>query len=270
MRTKIKAILSVAFLVCAAALIPASSQAVTVSTYVVDGVYNNPNVVIYGRPPVFTVEYTGSASSYTIRVSTDSLFRDTTSLIWSLSASTSNADTMNLGSSRYRTFVAYAGTTPLELRATYYWDMYLYLDEMTVATVPALGSPLPYFYTVVSSVAFPSPAASFDLVVDWNNPFNPSLGGENGKTKFRYSVKDAERNALVRIFTISGEYVATAKHFAPQEGDYFKALSGQVYTAEWDGKDYLGNVVSPGIYIVNLMLEGETKGVNRRVVVIRK
>jgi len=234
---------------------------VSISTFVVDGVWNNENVIVYKRVPVFTWEYSGIISSFTINISSESYLVDnSTCAVWYIEETTSSdkVNLINLGEGKFRASIKYEGKELLPNKK-YYWKFVSFAEN----SVSLTGN----FSTIFSSITLKE--TKNDLKVDWNNPFNPLLPGDSGKTKFRYILKgeDIKKNAVIKIYNIAGEYVATARHFAPQEGNYYQTLPNIEYTAEWDGRDWQGNLVPSGIYLVNLEIEGETKGITQRVVV---
>ncbi len=238
---------------------------VSISTFVVDGIWNNENVIIHNRVPIFTWEYSGTISSFTINISSESYLVDnSTCAMWFIQETTSSekVSLINLGSGNFRASISYNSDNKakdLFINTTYYWKFTAFGEN--------IESLQGKFITIMSSITLKG--TKYDLKIDWNNPFNPLLSGESGKTKFRYILKgeDIKKNIVIKIYNIIGEYIATAKHFAPQEGEYYQAISNIEYTAEWDGRDWQGNLVPSGIYFVNLEIEGESKGVTRRVVV---
>ncbi|MDI6640822.1 MAG: hypothetical protein QME68_00725 [Elusimicrobiota bacterium] len=246
---------------------------VNISTYVVDGVHNNPEVVVYNRQPIFSWEYTGEVSSFTVSVSTESsLPFNTTTWIINSSTNTQNTTVLDITNNKYRTFITYNSNNsakPLTPNNTYYWNLVLYDisgASYTIPTPPTVGK----FITVISSITLAAP--NYDLQVDWNNPFNPDSGQV---TKFRYILKgttDIKKKVKVRIYTLTGEYVTTPKHYAPISDDdpnWYEILPNREYTAEWDGRDETGEKVPAGLYLVNLTVYGEPKGITKIVVAKR-
>jgi len=241
-------------------------QAISISTYlfVVDGAQDNLEVVIQGRPPVFSWEFTANGSvcisSFTLSVSTANAL-PFTSAIWVITASTNSINTANLGAGNFRTTLKYnsdnSATTALTYNSTYYWNLILYQDDGSSIPIPSFPSPAK-FVTIISSLTFAS-GYSYDLQVDYNNPFNPSKGQI---TKFRYIIRDTNRRVKVKIFNLSGQIVKTLA------GDQL-ALKEREYTLIWDGKNETGEVVPSGIYFVNLDA-ADPKGITRRVVVTKK
>ncbi|MFH2070853.1 MAG: hypothetical protein ABIJ11_06600 [Elusimicrobiota bacterium] len=245
------------------------SEAPVISTYVVDGVYSNTEVRIHQRTPVFLWEYSGRTSSFTVRVSAVDFSVDSSTSnpsVWFLvNGSTTSANTADLGTINnvvtYRTAIEYGfgdnSKTDLSAGETYFWELKLYNVDVSSADVSSVTGE---FRTVVSSITLPG--AGYDIQVDWNNPVNPLLSGDKGRTKFRYIIKDKDRSSVkVKIFNLSGEYVKTvAEH---------SAIKNCEYTAVWDCTDEWGDVVPAGMYFVNLDV-GETKGITRRIVVIKK
>jgi len=243
---------------------------INISTYTVDGIHNNPEVVIHNRQPIFSFDYSGTISSFTIKVTTatagtspDEYTLDT-STVWVIHTTTTNVSLLNLGENNFRARITYAGL-PLELRTTYYSSLTAYDQSGSSATE------ICSFYTVVSSITM-NFSIDYDLQVDWNNPFNPDIGQI---TKFRYIFKgagDIKKKVKVRIYTLTGEYVTTAKHYAPLSDDinWYEASPNIEYTAEWNGTDSYGEIVPLGLYLVNLAVDGESKGITKIVIVKRR
>ena len=214
-------------------------------TACVDGVVNSTQVVITSRQPMFSWEYTGSVSSFTIVVCTDP---GLSSVAWSCASSTDSINTINnITRVQYGQYTAAASA--LSANKVYYWQVTIYDNGASAS------SGIGYFATTASA-ATPS-SSKYDLVIDWNNPFNPS---KNQVTKFRFSAQDRDRKLKLRIFTLSGEFVA--------EWPEQTALQGAVYTQEWNGKNSNNETVARGIYLVNLMDVGDKTGVTRKVAVI--
>ena len=82
----------------------------------------------------------------------------------------------------------------------------------------------------------------FKLYQNHPNPFNPV-------TSIHYKVNDP---GLVKIsvFSLSGRWVIDLVHA--------RHIIGQ-YSTTWNGKDYLGNQVSSGVYIYRLSLNNKVK-----------
>ncbi|OGS17903.1 MAG: hypothetical protein A3J83_06835 [Elusimicrobia bacterium RIFOXYA2_FULL_40_6] len=238
--------------------------AISISSYlfVVDGIQDNAEVVIQGRQPIFSWEYTANGSlfvsSFTLSVSTENAL-PFTSTVWALVSSTSSLNTANLGDGDFRTTIKYNSDSlgiDLSYNSTYYWDLVLYLSDGLSITI---SSPTPAkFVTIISSLTFTT-GPNYDLQVDYNNPFNPSAGQI---TKFRYIIRDANRRIKIKIFNLSGLIVKTLV------GDQL-ALKEREYTLIWDGKNESGEIVPSGIYFVNLDA-ADPKGITRRVIVTKK
>jgi hypothetical protein len=210
----------------------------------VDGIYNSTQAVITGRQPVFSWEFLGTVSSFTVVVSSDAVF-DASGEQWQYVGSTSSANTIN-----YITRVAYAGADALQADTRYFWQVALH--DGAGASVTATGE----FTTVTSAVTLPE--QKFDLAVDWNNPFNPVTGQV---TRFRFAAKDRDRAVKLRVFTLTGELVCDW----PEQ----TALKNAWYTETWDGRNSDGAIVARGIYLVNLADTGDNKGVTRKVLVVK-
>ena len=247
----IKSILLI-FGICGCMVNSLSGLTMTISTWVVDGIYNNREVIINDRVPLFSWECDIEISSFTVTVATSLAELSNGSTIWYIHQAPPE-NKLTLGDDNYRYFIKYGGEKSyLIVGNTYYWRV-----EVcgTVSGDPLIGTATGEFTIVYSEIELPK--ANFDLQVDYNNPFNPLKGQ---KTKFRYMVKGAGGmavNVKVTIYTFSGEYVRVlANHPAMQDAEY---------TAEWDGCDESGEIMSSGIYLVHLWVEGESTGVTRRV-----
>lgn len=229
-------------------LASSASFSVEITTYTVDGIFNNPEVVIHGHSPVFSWEYDHAITTFTLNV-----LRNGTTVGLSIGKSTDSTNTSYLGlGSGYRTIEDYDSLTSIETllsNTSYTWNITIFIDDGTSAAREG------FFVTVISSVSLET--LKPDLQVDFNNPFN-AAGGQ--VTKFRYTLNSTRRIKL-RIYSLTGEYVLTlAEHYAN---------AGMIYTAEWDGRDHAGNIVPSGIYLVNLDFR-ESRGVTRKVVVVNK
>ncbi|GEM_PF-2784942 len=97
------------------------------------------------------------------------------------------------------------------------------------------------------------------LAVDLNNPFDPTI---NQLTRFVFTSKGKDRTVQLRVFTVSGELV--------QEWPEQTASQDVVYTQDWDGKNFAGDIVARGMYLVNLKDSAEPRGVTRRLAVIKQ
>ncbi|MBN1823891.1 MAG: hypothetical protein JW803_06205 [Endomicrobiales bacterium] len=212
----------------------------------VDGVYNSTSVVITSRQPVFSWEYSGAVSSFTIIVSADNVFSSGGEL-WNYVGGTTTANTIN-----FITRVPYDddGTaTALSLATKYYWQVMMYHGSSSAGQNSE--------FTTESSAAS-LPGSKLDIAVDWNNPFDPV---KNQMTKFRFTAKDRDRKVQVKVYSVSGELV--------REWGEMTALQDAWYTIIWDGKNSDGETVAAGIYLVNLVDVGEKIGVTKRVAVIK-
>ena len=225
-----------------------AAQFTTGTLPLVDGIYNSTQTIVTAHQPVFSWEYSGTVSSFTVTVSSDNVFSPSGEL-WSYTCSTTAANTIN-----YITRVSYdADGTALQALAagaTYYWQVVIYGDDGSSAA--ASGR----FSTIDAAVTLDGD--KFDLAVDWNNPFNPAKGQY---TVFRYAAKDRDRNLQIRIFSLSGEFI--------REWPEQAAMQGAWYTVNWDGKNADGVIVARGIYFVNLIDLGDKKGITRRVAVVK-
>ena len=77
-------------------------------------------------------------------------------------------------------------------------------------------------------------------------PFVPSSGE---RIDFNYSFPDGAR-VIIRVFDLSGRFITSLV-------DNYFGNSGTVYmeedgSADWDGRDHLGQIVSPGTYLIHI------------------
>lgn len=212
----------------------------------VDGVNNSPAVVVTSREPVFSWQYDGIVSSFTVIVGSDVSL--TTGQLWNFVGSTTTSNTIN-----YVTRIKYSAdgsAQPLAPGNTYYWQVTLYNGDEG-------QSQADHFYAVSSIVNLDR--TKLDLAIDWNNPFNPALGQY---TILRFTAKDRDRRVQLRVFTLNGMLV---KQWPAQT-----ALKDALYSENWDGRNEDGEVVARGIYLVNIVDTGDNEAVTRKVVVIKK
>jgi hypothetical protein len=235
-------IIALIFAVC-----PVSSPAADFTgNILVDGFLNPGEVPVTNHNPLFSWEYTGMVSSFTLTVSLDTVFLPAGEE-WNFTGSTTIANTIN-GITR-TSYNADNGAQPLLPARTYFWRVTLYENG-------ASASRSGQFTTLESDVSMNE--SKLNLAVGWNNPFNP-LNGQ--VTKFRFSSGNRDRRVKVRIFTLSGELV---KEWPEQT-----ILMDAWYSVEWDGKNRDGETVAAGIYLVNLFDPGEGKSVTKRLAVIK-
>jgi len=211
----------------------------------VDGVYNSTQAVITSHQPLFSWEFDGNVSSFTVIVSTDAIF-DPSGELWDFVGATNTLNTIN-----NITRVQYGqdgSAAALGVNSVYYWQVTLYDGAGGVSD----GGQ----FTTTSAAANPS-GEKYDLSIDWNNPFNPS---KDQVTKFRFGAMDRDRKLKLRIFTVSGVLVA--------EWPEQTAIKDAIYTITWDGRNSSNETVARGIYLINLMDVGENQGVTRKVAVI--
>jgi hypothetical protein len=214
----------------------------------VDGVYNSTQTVVTGRQPVFSWAIGDLVSSFTVTVADN--FPPTTTF-WDYTGSTTSLNTIN-----FTTRVPYnadSSALPLAANTTYAWRVVIYNVDANGNSSSATA--VSQFSTVATAVTLTG--GSFDLAVDWNNPFNPATQ----YTVFRFVAKDRDRSVKLQVFTLSG---ALVRDWPEQT-----VLKDAWYTQMWDGKNNDGDTVARGIYLVNLKDTGEGKGVTRRVAVIK-
>jgi len=212
----------------------------SVELLTVDGVYQNTDVVINGRSPLFAWDFTFDAGTRQNQVSLQVGTAVNTSDMWS------HQETTSLKSKAY-------GGSALTAGVTYYWRI-----QVADNAIPPASSAWERggtFFTTLSAVS--ATEGTIVLFVDWNNPFNPT---KEQVTKIRYGVTDGNRQVSVRIFTINGELVDTlASHLA---------INKALYTGTWDGTNARGRLVGSGTYIV--CLETDTNNAKTvRVVVVK-
>lgn len=209
----------------------------------VDGVYENREVLIYQRKPIFSFDYDIAISSFSIILSPSEDL--SSNILWDLKTTTDTIKPISL-ENKYRIKLEYGGSELLS-NTTYWWQVSVYFQNSS-ETVRS------YFYTVLSEIQMEE---TLDLQVDFNNPFNPY---KNQITKFRYIVKDRNRKAKVRVFNIAGEIVY---EFPENLAD-----KDCVYTLEWNGRDKDGFILPTGRYVVSLDAEGVRK--SKIVVIVNK
>ena len=96
------------------------------------------------------------------------------------------------------------------------------------------------------------------------NPFTPNGDGINDRLELSYDIVAVTRAAevQVQVFDLTGRLVRTLYRGEDLSGRYDSSVrSGLV----WDGRDQTGGVVPPGIYLVYIEIEGDSKA-NRRAV----
>ena len=101
------------------------------------------------------------------------------------------------------------------------------------------------FYTIKPQVPF-STAAAADVIVDWNNPFSPAKGEV---TKIRYVVYSGNEYIALYVYNFAGELVKVLREDTAEKD--------VIYTIPWDGTNMEGNVVSEGIYFINLCVSSK-------------
>lgn len=240
MKKRILAVIALSFIAAQSLWAAAAFESGTLP--LVDGVYNSTQAVsTAARQPIFSWEFASGISSFTVTVSTDSVFLAAGEM-WNYAGSTTSANTIN-----NITRLAYNGAA-LSVNNVYYWQVTIY-EEATSASAAGQFS--------VTSAAVGLPEAKFDLAVEWNNPFNPA---QNQITKFRFTAKDRDRKMKLRLFTLSGELVL--------EWPEQTVLKDAWYTEVWDGKNSNNETVARGIYLVNLMDVGDKTGLTRKVAVV--
>ncbi len=80
--------------------------------------------------------------------------------------------------------------------------------------------------------------------INFPNPFHSS-------TIFSFSSKEPIQNAEIKIYNIKGQLV--------QELRFNASSLSRFHTAIWDGLDKHGQKVSPGVYLYQLLIDGEQK-----------
>ncbi|MBD3271266.1 MAG: T9SS type A sorting domain-containing protein [Elusimicrobia bacterium] len=204
----------------------------------VDGISGNDNVILTGRQPVFSWDFTFDTG----------YDQDTVEI--QIGSSAGASDIWDFSDTVLVSRQVYTGTTILTPNTLYYWRIRVTDDLGQVSAWVAST-----FQTASSPVSLSATEA--DLKIDWNNPFNPSAGQ---KTTIRYQLVKRSETAYVRVYTINGELVVTlAEHLAEE---------GALYSVDWDGRNAEGQIVASGMYLVNLKA-GSDVAVTRRVVVVK-
>ena len=101
----------------------------------------------------------------------------------------------------------------------------------------------------------------FKLEQNYPNPFNP-------ETRIPFVLEevlfaDGEPPTVsIRIFNILRQYVASPRALNVPEGGGLPLLQMKYhapgrYEAYWDGRDLNGNLVASGVYLVQLVVDGE-------------
>jgi hypothetical protein len=80
--------------------------------------------------------------------------------------------------------------------------------------------------------------------INFPNPFHSS-------TSFSFTSKDPIQNAEIKIYNIKGQLVRELHPFSPSPLHHFETT--------WDGNDKHGQKVSPGVYLYQLIIDGEHK-----------
>lgn len=137
------------------------------------------------------------------------------------------------------------------------------LDYTVINAWPADTTIYVYFYITAlyenpTGESFPSniisgvPAYSTD-----NNYMTSELYSDNypnpfhSSTTFSFSSKEPIQNAEIKIYNIKGQLVRELRFDA-------SSLS-RFHELTWDGKDKYGQKVTPGVYLYQLILDGEHK-----------
>lgn len=204
----------------------------------VDGISANNNVVVTGRNPVFSWDFTFDPD------------KEQGNVEILIGTTQGDSDIWNYEENLRVYYKIYDGQAQLIADQTYHWSLRV-RDNQGIYSDWILSM----FDTVTSGVTLSQSKA--DLKIDWNNPFNPHKGQI---TKIRYKLVNWNENVAIRIYTITGELVKTlANHLAQQNA---------LYTVEWNGENAANRIVASGIYLVNLKA-GISFSKNRRIAVIK-
>ncbi|MFH1097071.1 MAG: FlgD immunoglobulin-like domain containing protein [Candidatus Desantisbacteria bacterium] len=119
------------------------------------------------------------------------------------------------------------------------------------ACVDKSGNPGP----IMSSPLFVTPA-SFSDVINFPNPFSPDI---DGVTYIEYYL-DNPMDVEIRIYNLFGEFVRNLDQPSDKAG---------TQRVEWDGKNGYGDVVGNGGYICVVRVKDQTKGMKRKILVVK-
>ncbi|MEK7765239.1 MAG: FlgD immunoglobulin-like domain containing protein [bacterium] len=202
--------------------------------------------VVTGRAPVFSwvLSSSGTVGTGAVRIQVG---RD------SATVTAGSPDVWDAGVEAYTTTftVTYAGPA-LQAGTTYYWHL-MYVDA---AGTSSGWSPTGRFLALGSAVPI---AEGDDLIVDWNNPFNPLAGDV---TKLRYVVREIPKSVTLRIYSITGGLVKTLE----AERD---AAPNAVQSVVWDGRNDEGEIVASGIYFAHMTTIPEGTTITKKIVVVK-
>ncbi len=115
----------------------------------------------------------------------------------------------------------------------------------------ALGSVMSNTTTVVSSVANNSLLTEVDVAPPI---FSPNGDGINDAVHFSFNVVRVGDDSPV-VLTISDLGGRALRQIREE-----RSFSTGIYTLSWDGRDDVGNLVPPGVYLVRLQVDTDTEG----------
>jgi len=228
----------------------------------VDGKSNPSNVVVSNRNPIFSWEFTGGDTSFTIKVSSSA---NLSTPLWAYTGNIDSQNTPNLVKNLPYDIFPDASAPEYNLtRIKYNLDNtgsalvsgITYYFEVTLVESAIVKTKTAQFSTI--SAAVEAIGSGLSVVIDQNNPFNPQIGQT---TTIRYSSNDNDRMVKLRIYSASGDLVMDW----PEKTILKDTLQAQV----WDGKNYDGEIVARGIYIVSLIDPRERGGVTCNVCVLK-
>ncbi|MDA7857948.1 hypothetical protein N9A72_00460 [bacterium] len=207
----------------------------------------NPDVTIGDTLPLLSWSFSDSDSgneqiAFQILISTSS---DFSSFAWNPSPILSENE-----------YVSYGGAT-LIANTTYYWKVRLMDNHGTYSSWSSTQT----FNTIRTATDISKTAN--DMVIEWNNPFNPSSADAGKKyTIIKYHIGGTiDQQVYVRIYNINGELVKSL-------------IEGEVKTCDttgterWYGDNDNRKTVASGVYLVNIKI-GDSYTKTERVVILK-
>jgi len=199
----------------------------------VDNVVNNREVIILQHNPTFSWTFVDKDEDdmqfgVQIQISTETFFNT------------------NLWMEKPIVYKKQSIILPTEVVSKLSPETTYYFRIRTIDSFCSFGewSEVSSFYTIKPQIMFSSAVA--DVIIDWNNPFAPAKGEV---TKIRYRVCSDNEHVTLCVYNFAGELVKVL-----EDGVAEKDV---IYTIFWDGTNMAGNIVSEGIYFVNLRVSNK-------------